>query len=193
MLGVLLFAVAFAFVVTSSLKMMHADAEANVLLGTPISNIVSIVYHDILVVSAIVRAIWPHAPTPSLSPLVSVDNAIFLFFYMLCFLAAALWNAARALARTVEEVKREVEKAALRRSMEGKPLPPVQENVQFNPPRKATLGGRFTELVVAPTFVGLLVAFILYVLGIRRPRRDRECAGTASRDDPCARSYSRRD
>jgi YniB-like protein len=118
-LGGLLCAVGFAFVVTSCLKMLNSDAAGNVLFGNVMSRSVSIFYYQIPVVSAVVSALWPYAPTPSLSPLLVVDNAIFAFFYFLIFVGHIALSRASLIARHVREVKEELRKDGLRRSMGG--------------------------------------------------------------------------
>lgn len=166
-LGLFLVIISLMLLAVWVLKMMYYG-DLGTFLEQPVKNLVSFLYFQIPIVSPIISTLWSYVPTPRIDAPLSVENIPLLLIYVALFAGLYLWRAAQNLTQTVKEVDHEIRKEKMRSAARGESTSPTQEDksIVFDVPSNATFWGQVHEHYLAPLFVGIVLATILYFFGI---------------------------
>lgn len=166
LLGVAISAPAIVSTSISLLKMIYFRLDDGSQLGSviarPFKAFVSWVYEN----TQFFDFFWEKSPTPDHLHPFQIENACFIFIYLMVFVGFAFFSSGAKLSRRLSEINEKIENQLIEESMKGEGARSRMEIEQSTVVPSSSIFSQFHQLYLAPVVTGIVVAVLLELAGV---------------------------
>lgn len=166
LIGLVLALPAFISTVISIFKLLYFRLDDGSQMGGMISKPFKQIVYWIYEQTQFLNFFWINSPTPNQMEPVNIENAIFLFIYVLLFVGMAFIGSGHKLNRRLQIINRKIEDQLIEEAIKGSAGRTREQIEHSTMIPSSSIFNQVHQLYIAPIITAVVVAIVLKLVGI---------------------------